>query len=257
MNGAGASSGTVFADFARASARRYVAPPLIASAAAATAAVATVPALAARLEGGPGEVLLPILERFLGNGFCLTIAALFFAAGLYGVLQLMGAAVDRRRLLSLGGESAAGPSWLALLAGRPFHPAPAWTGAPPGDPQDAADRFGLQRQRYVELGRLPLRFAVWALPLLGFIGTVVGVARSIGGLEAVISAAPGESSDGLLTVLGGLRFAFDTTLLGLVAVIPVMVLQMALGGRESGVTEEGVRAFARLAEAPPPRAGEG
>lgn len=259
MSGADALAQAAFADWARASTRRYIAPPLIVSAAAAAAVVATVPDLAVRLEGGTGAELLPVFERFLGNGFCRTIAALFFAATIYGVLQLVGAAVDRRRLELLG-HGRAGSSWLALLAGRPFRPASRteWTGAVSGDPREAADRFASQRQRYVDLGQLPLRFAVWALPLLGFIGTVVGVARSIGGLEAVISATPGgDSSDGLLTVLGGLRFAFDTTLLGLAAVIPVMVLQMILGGRESGVTEEsGRRVLALLAKPPSPGANK-
>ena len=268
MSGANAASEVAFADFARAAGRRFVAPPLILSAALALASIATARALAARLDGAAGVALPPVFERVLHNGFCLTIAALFFAAAIYGVLQLAGAAVDRRRLTQLAPEGPSSPrrsggalSWVALLSGRPFHPPPeaVWTGAAAGDPRDMADRFGNQRRHYVELGLLPLRFAVWALPILGFIGTVVGVARSIGGLEAVIPAAPGgDPSEGLLTVLGGLRFAFDTTLLGLVAVIPVMVLRMVLGARENGVTEEGARrVLALLAKASPAGADEG
>lgn len=234
-----------FAVFARQATRRYVTPPLILSLAVAAALAASFLSLATRLDGETAAALRPWVERFLGNGFSRLIALTFLSAALYGALQLLGIAVDRRRLRRLGlPDGAARASWLAALAGRPLRP---YTGnpatrpdEPPGDPHAAADRFSLQRQGYAEAGLLPLRFGVWVLPLLGFIGTVVGIARSITGLETVIAPATGgQSAEGLLAVLGGLQFAFDTTLLGLLAVIPVMLLQMVLGGRESQVTEEG------------------
>lgn len=250
-----------FAVFARRATRRYVTPPLILSLAVAAALVASFLSLATRLDGEMAAALRPWIERFLGNGFSRLIALTFLSAALYGALQLLGIAVDRGRLRRLGlPPGAARASWLAGLAGRPLRP---YTGRPaarpdgtPGDPHDAADRFSLQRQGYAEAGLLPLRFGVWVLPLLGFIGTVVGIARSITGLETVIDPATGgQSAEGLLAVLGGLQFAFDTTLLGLLAVIPVMLLQMVLGGRESQVTEEGrhrVLALLTAADAQPP-----
>lgn len=251
--GVEASSEVAFANFANAATRRYVAPPLIISLSLSGAVVASFLALAVPFDGELGAMFQPIVERFLGNGFSRTILILFLAAAVYGLLQMIGIAVDRNRLRSMGqaGSPRRRTSWLALLAGRPAEAA--WAGAIPGDLHDFADRYRLQRQHYVELGMLPLRFAAWALPLLGFIGTVVGVASSIGGLEVVIATGPGgQPTEGLMTVLGGLQFAFDTTLLGLLAVIPVMVLQMFLGGRESVVTEEGGRrVFTLLNEAAP------
>ena len=228
-----------FVSFANAATRRYVAPPLIISLSLSGTVVASFLTLAMPLDGELGAIFQPIIERFLGNGFSRTILILFLGAAVYGLLQIIGIVADRNRLRSMGqvGSPRRRISWLALLAGRPAEAV--WAGAIPGDLHDFADRYCLQRQHYVDLGMLPLRFAAWALPLLGFIGTVVGVASSIGGLEVVIATGPsGQPTEGLMTVLGGLQFAFDTTLLGLLAVIPVMVLQMFLGGRESVMTEE-------------------
>ena len=248
-----------FADFANDATRRYIAPPLIMSLSLSGSVVASFLALATPFDGELGAMFQPIVERFLGNGFSRTILILFLAAAVYGLLQMIGIAIDRRRLRSMGqtGNPRRRSSWLARLlarlAGRGQPAKVEWPDAIPDDLHDFADRYCLQRQHYAELGMLPLRFATWALPLLGFIGTVVGVASSIGGLEVVIATGPGgQPTEGLMTVLGGLRFAFDTTLLGLLAVIPVMVLQMFLGGRESVVTEEGRRrVFTLLSEAAP------
>ena len=234
-----------FAAFARAVTRRHVIPPVILSLAAASALVAGLPLLVADAGGETDTAVVTLSERFLGNGFSRTIVILFVSAVIYGVLQLAGIAVDRGRMHTLGvGRAESGASWVAVIAGRSLrpidYPAGMWENDVEGDPHDMADRFSLQRQRYVELGLLPLRFSVWVLPLLGFIGTVVGIARSIVGLETVIAPeSVGQSSEGLRTVLEGLQFAFDTTLLGLAAVIPVMLLQMIVGGRENEVTEDG------------------
>ena len=235
-------SQVAFAAFARATTRRHLVPPLILSLAVALAVVASISPLTAWIDGERGAALGPLVDRFLGNGFSRMMFAVFLTSGFYGLLQLLGIRVDRRRirLLGVGGET--NRSWLACLAGRPLRQGA--RGTLQGerftdDPAQLADRYSLQRHRYAELGTLPLRYAVWVLPLLGFIGTVVGIARSITGLEAVIApGADGQAAEGLLVVLGGLRFAFDTTLLGLAAVIPVMLLQMVLGGRESQVSDE-------------------
>ena len=242
--GSQAPSHVAFATLARTFTRRYAAAPLILAAALAVALVASLVPLAMRLDVETGAVLQPFVERFFGNAFSRVIVTLFLTSALYGALQLIGIVVDRDRLrrLELPGSKVRA-SWLALIAGRPIRSCADATslriGRGAGDPQELADRYAVERQRQAELGLLPLRFSVWVLPLLGFIGTVVGIARSINGLEAVIApGAGGQSAEGLLAVLGGLRFAFDTTLLGLATVIPIMLLQMILVARESEVTEE-------------------
>ena len=237
---------TSAACFAPALSRRYVLPPLVLSTVVATACVTSFLALAVPLEGKLGEALNPWLDRFLGNAFSATIVVVFLAAAFYALLQGLGVAIDRSRLRVLAGSTwAASPSWLALLSGRPFRPD---ADADAGGQDSAAfeaqfeaeDRYELQRRRHVDQGLAPLRFVVWVLPLLGFIGTVVGISGSINGLESVIgSDGGGQAAAGLVTVLEGLRFAFDTTLLGLGTVIPVMALLTILERREDDLTGEG------------------
>lgn len=56
---------------------------------------------------------------------------------------------------------------------------------------------------------------LWAIPILGFIGTVQGLAQAVGSLN--IDASNPEALKGAISNLtGGLGVAFDTTLLGLI-----------------------------------------
>jgi biopolymer transport protein ExbB/TolQ len=66
----------------------------------------------------------------------------------------------------------------------------------------------------------PLSFVVWVLPILGFLGTVVGVSNSMGPLEAL---AKGESAAKVAPdLLRNLRYPFDATFTGLVLLLPMM-----------------------------------
>jgi len=66
----------------------------------------------------------------------------------------------------------------------------------------------------------------WAIPVLGFIGTVLGLGAAIGEFGQTIQLADdiAKLKDSLKDVTGGLSTAFDTTLLGLVASIVVQML---------------------------------
>jgi biopolymer transport protein ExbB/TolQ len=69
-------------------------------------------------------------------------------------------------------------------------------------------------------GLAPLSFVVWVLPILGFLGTVVGVSQSMGPLEAL---AKGESAAKVAPeLLRNLRYPFDATFTGLVLLLPMM-----------------------------------
>ena len=59
---------------------------------------------------------------------------------------------------------------------------------------------------------------LWAIPLTGFIGTVIGMSQAVGSFDAVLSNADNVDGlkDGLVQVTGGLGTAFDTTFLALV-----------------------------------------
>lgn len=64
-----------------------------------------------------------------------------------------------------------------------------------------------------------IRIIVWAIPMLGFLGTVIGITQTLGGLDF---------SDGNAAVdnlKSGLYVAFDTTALGLVLSIVAIFLQ--------------------------------
>jgi biopolymer transport protein ExbB/TolQ len=69
---------------------------------------------------------------------------------------------------------------------------------------------------------------VWAIPVFGFIGTVVGLAEAIQGFGATLQLATDlEAIKGSMTlVVQGLSTAFDTTLLALVAAV---ILQLLIG----------------------------
>ncbi|MEA5511916.1 MotA/TolQ/ExbB proton channel family protein [Crocosphaera sp. UHCC 0190] len=69
------------------------------------------------------------------------------------------------------------------------------------------------------------RILVWAIPLLGFIGTVVGISQAVNGFSGFLEQA-GEIEqikEGIGTVTSGLAVAFDTTLLALLLSVLVMI----------------------------------
>ncbi|MEC9434742.1 MAG: MotA/TolQ/ExbB proton channel family protein [Pseudomonadota bacterium] len=72
----------------------------------------------------------------------------------------------------------------------------------------------------------PVRDAAAMFPAVGFLGTVVGVSIAIGGLEGVL--AGGDSA----ILLAGLRTAFDTTFLGLVAALLLGLMSLGLAATE-------------------------
>lgn len=71
---------------------------------------------------------------------------------------------------------------------------------------------------------------VWAIPVLGFIGTVEGLSIAIGGFGNVLGAASdfGQVKDALKNVTGGLSIAFETTMQGLVAALVIQLTVTAL-----------------------------
>ena len=77
----------------------------------------------------------------------------------------------------------------------------------------------------VESSYTVVRGLTWAIPVLGFIGTVLGLSAAIGSFGAVLSSESGmtELKPALQSVTAGLATAFETTLQALVA---ALVLQM-------------------------------
>lgn len=83
---------------------------------------------------------------------------------------------------------------------------------------------------------------LWAIPIMGFIGTVVGIGDAIGGFGAVFGAGEGgdmsQIKEPLLDVLGSMGVAFDTTLLALVLSIILSFPASSLQGSEDDLVTD-------------------
>ncbi|MBF0100500.1 MAG: MotA/TolQ/ExbB proton channel family protein [Desulfobacterales bacterium] len=81
---------------------------------------------------------------------------------------------------------------------------------------------------------------IWAIPVLGFIGTVLGLSQAIGNFGTVLSAAQGIENlkDSLRNVTSGLSVAFDTTLLALIAALSIQLILIALKKKEENFLDE-------------------
>jgi len=76
----------------------------------------------------------------------------------------------------------------------------------------------------VESSYTILKVFIWAIPILGFIGTVIGISHAVGGFSGKLEGAEDITvlKDSLNDVTSGLATAFDTTLIALVMSILVM-----------------------------------
>ena len=82
-----------------------------------------------------------------------------------------------------------------------------------------------------------LNVFIWAIPILGFIGTVYGIGHSIGEFSDFIRSANRsdltlQMRSALGGVTSGLSVAFSTTFIALVGVVPIMILSSSLHKRE-------------------------
>jgi biopolymer transport protein ExbB/TolQ len=79
-----------------------------------------------------------------------------------------------------------------------------------------------------------VRIAIWAIPMLGFLGTVVGITIALGDFANQIGDGAGEDlSNSMKGLLGGLYVAFDTTALALALSMFMMFCQFILERMES------------------------
>lgn len=94
------------------------------------------------------------------------------------------------------------------------------------DLDDVIQAQAAQDEAAVETSYSLLQGFVWAIPVLGFIGTVLGLSDAIGQFSGVLGAAKDISqiSSALKGVTAGLATAFDTTLVALVAALVVQLL---------------------------------
>jgi biopolymer transport protein ExbB/TolQ len=86
-------------------------------------------------------------------------------------------------------------------------------------------------------GYRTVRLFIWAMPILGFIGTVLGISLAVGGFSDFLTTNVSiDEIDRVTEELGnvaqGLSFAFDTTLLGLLAGLVASVASSGVQSRE-------------------------
>lgn len=77
-----------------------------------------------------------------------------------------------------------------------------------------------------------LKVFLWAIPILGFIGTVLGLSQAIGSMDLSDAKDVDKIIGSISKVTGGLGTAFDTTLLGLVLAMVLQFPMSALSKRE-------------------------
>lgn len=95
-------------------------------------------------------------------------------------------------------------------------------------------------------GYRTVKLFIWAMPILGFVGTVLGISLAVGGFSEFLTTNLNIEDVSRVTaelgnVASGLSFAFDTTLLGLLAGLVANVLSSAVQKRDE-------RFFTRLDE---------
>ncbi len=95
--------------------------------------------------------------------------------------------------------------------------------------RDTANEFALDDSSFYQSASessfsVP-RILVWAIPLLGFIGTVVGISQAVNNFSGVLGTAGDveQIKEGIGGVTTGLAVAFDTTLLALFLSVVVMI----------------------------------
>ncbi len=81
------------------------------------------------------------------------------------------------------------------------------------------------------------RVLIWAMPLMGFVGTVVGISLSVGEFSSFLQFSGSNIEiavikERLAAVASGLSFAFDTTLLGLLGSLIAMWLTSVVQNSE-------------------------
>ena len=145
------------------------------------------------------------------GGYLSGIWARFWTSYLYGMIgaAFLGCTIFAIALF-FGQGSGAAAAFARRLCGLPAD-------LDPDDPVFHLKGF--------DVAIAPLRDAAALFPGLGFLGTVIGISGAIGGLREVMSG--GDPTE----LIGGLRTAFDTTFLGLVAALLLTLINMSLTQR--------------------------
>lgn len=183
--------------------------------------------------------------------FCIGIVALifkWFAARSQTSFTSQGATV-LRRLVAEGEEIVAKqrPEWLsANWEAQPARLQASWFGMRIARLLELQISRGRRNQLEGDLKSISeldadrqhdsyslLRIIHWAMPMLGFLGTVLGISQTLGQLDTKMLATQQENAMNQLTA--GLYVAFDTTAIALILTVISMFLQFAVSRLEQGI----------------------
>ncbi|MGI9460075.1 MAG: MotA/TolQ/ExbB proton channel family protein [Pirellulales bacterium] len=109
-----------------------------------------------------------------------------------------------------------------------------------GDVDEILRSQASQDESAMETSYSLLQGFIWAIPVLGFIGTVLGLSKAIGGFSNVLKTTDDitQISDSLQGVTGGLATAFDTTLIALIAALIIQLIMVVLKKAEEEFHDE-------------------
>jgi len=109
-----------------------------------------------------------------------------------------------------------------------------------GDVEEILRAQAAQDESQMETSYALVQGFVWAIPVLGFIGTVLGLSQAIGSFTSVLGAGQDVSAitGALGKVTAGLATAFDTTLVALVAALVIQLLMVMVKKSEEEFLDE-------------------
>ncbi|KAG1707555.1 Sulfurtransferase [Nymphon striatum] len=105
---------------------------------------------------------------------------------------------------------------------------------------DVDETFGIKEREFMRGSFSLPRFMVWAIPIIGFIGTVWGISNGIAHFSDAMTSTSSVTDvsamlkENLPLVTNSLATAFDTTLLALLLSIPLMMIMIWLEKEEEG-----------------------
>lgn len=203
-----------------------------------------------------------VLRYFAGHPINIIETALFFigvAALVLKLLELLGefSVVGTVQLSESPGSQppAKAAEWLEEIRALPQRVRNSVVGRRLGEALETVQRAGSADKLDDELKYLSdlaagrahdsyslVRIIIWATPMLGFLGTVVGITDALGDLGRELSTSSGADPGGSLNtamegLLAGLYVAFDTTAIALCFSIALMFVQFMLDRGESQLLE--------------------
>lgn len=207
---------------------------------------------------GPLEHPL-LLRYFAGHPINMIETALFFVGllalilklfELFGQFSVLSAATLGEHVANQPASKAA--EWLELLGELPARVRNSYLGRRLTEALEAVQSRSsaesltedLKYLSEVDAGRAQdsyalVRIIIWATPMLGFLGTVVGITDALGDLGRELGGGTGDASNSLNTamqgLLAGLYVAFDTTAIALCFSIVLMFIQFMLDRAETQI----------------------